>query len=642
MNTSGASKSTEITEPDGDSTPALEGNGEDIENQNPEAPPSVIIELANTVQGNGSQTSEGKGTGICGDPIEFMYRAALKGDWAVAEKLLQKDPTLAYKERKGYRPLHVAVALKHDKFALKLIEKMKPEDLELEDSNDITACSYAAAAGELDIAREMIKKNKNLVKDSFVHIFSAILSRNSELVSYLLDQIEVGVLDEYDWLQLSQKAIGTKMYDVALKILEKNGSHATKRSIKEGTPLHVLARQDISAASTGKPAIIFKSIFGTTVKGRQGQGKMPPDFRLLAKKLFAKIQEMKEPRVLELLGNPPILHDAARVGNMELINMLTDAYPDLIWQTDDKQRSLFNIAIEYREANVFSFLQQFGPLNFTCLFHMDEDKNNLLHLAANLGKRKNVIPALQMQSELAWFKAVELMLPLHAEDKNKDKKKPRDLFVEKHEKLLEESKAWMKSTADSCMLIATIILTIAYAAAFTVPGGNNGATGLPVLVNSNWLTCFFIFEALALFSSTLCIITFWSITCSGFEEDQFLDILPYQLRLGFTALFASLIGAISAFLSAYNMVLVEGKAWLVKSFLLLIYVILVLAIYGRFSELWYKTKLPECLPQMMSKGNSQGGLYSQHGRTDHNENKSDHSEDSDDDNCIMIEPSDEL
>ncbi|KAH6801459.1 hypothetical protein C2S52_001923 [Perilla frutescens var. hirtella] len=594
------------------------------------ASPSLILQLLDTIQDDGSHTSEGltaaprslflqddeSQTSKETRDIELMYRAALEGDWAEAEKLLKQDPTLAYKKRTGYlpneeteikfyRPLHVAVALKHDKFALKLIERMKlPKDFVFE-IDYVMACSYAATLGKLNIAKAMIKKHPKLLEHYMEALTSAaIFSGKSEVVSYFLEQIH-GV--DASWLKFLQTAIGAKLYDVALKILEKDGSLATKKN-QQGTALHVLARQDISAAGTRKPEMIFRSIFGITLKGRQGQGEMPKDFHKLAEKLLNEIQKLKDKREqLDLLDNPPILHDAAKVGNVDLIRMITRAYPDLIWQTDkNTKRSLFNIAIECREANIFSFLQRFVALDLDCFFTEDEHGNNLLHLAAKSGPRKNAIPALQMQSELAWYKAVEALIPVEfIKKENKEKKKPGDVFVDEHKVLLEESKKWMKGTADSCMLIATIILTVVYAAAFTVPGGNSEATGLPILVKSNWLTCFFIFEALALFSSTLCIITFWSITCSGFVEDQFLYVLPYQLRLGFTALFGSLIGAISAFLSAYHMVLVEGKAWLVKSCLLSIYVILVLAIWGRFSELWNKTKLPECLPEMMSKRNGQ-------------------------------------
>ncbi|KAH6758236.1 hypothetical protein C2S51_018471 [Perilla frutescens var. frutescens] len=658
---------------------------QDIENPNLEefdgAPPN-FVQKQHTVQDNDTnQNWEGKET--C-DPtesmdraaleaegtarqsaldIELMYRAALEGDWEKAEELLEQDPTLAYKEgnyylpeketgRKWYRPLHVAIAFKQDKFTLKLIERMGPRELVLEDSYGLTACGYAAAYGKLGIAKAMIKKHPQLLEECVEKCEGlsslAALSWKGEVVSFFLEQTgEVDPSWKNVWLELLQNVISTKMYGEVLRILEKDGYIATM-SNEQGTALHVLARQNISAASTGKLAMIFRSIFGITLEecktmamsflskiydkfnnkdiniydsGRQGEAKMPSDFRSLAAKLLANIREMDERRALKLLNNPPILHDAAKVGNVDLIRMITRAYPCVIWYTDHKGCSLISIAIECREANVFSFIQRFRALDLiSFLFKEAGDENNLLHLAAELGPRKNSIPALQMQSELAWYKAVESMIPVDEliEKKNEDGKTPRDLFKEKHEKLLEESKLWMKTTADSCMLIATIILTVVYAAAFTVPGGNSEETGLPILVKSNWLSCFFIFEALALFSSTLCIITFWSITCSGFVEDQFLYVLPYQLRVGFTALFGSLIGAITAFLSAYHMVLVEGKAWLIKYCLLSIYLILVLAICGRFSELWNKTKLPECLPKMISNGNSQGP----YGKSKTDENKS--------------------
>lgn len=202
---------------------------------------------------------------------------------------------------------------------------------------------------------------------------------------------------------------------------------------------------------------------------------------------------------------------------------------------------------------------------------------------------------------------VEVMLrPNAINEKNKFNMTPREVFTEEHEKLLIESKEWMKSTSDSSMLIATIILTVVYAAAFTVPGGTNDATGLPLLGAGVWMTVFFIFEALALSSATLCIITFWSIKTSGFEEDQFLNILPYQLKVGFSSLFVSLVGAISAFVSAYFLMMVKRRDWLVKSFLLLVYAMIIIATIGRFSELWLKMNLPKILPRvLMSTENSQ-------------------------------------
>ncbi|XP_057797238.1 uncharacterized protein LOC131013191 isoform X2 [Salvia miltiorrhiza] len=590
---------------------------DDVSNIQPTSAASTVIEtnFSPTAEDNTNQNWKGKRRG---SRSWLMYRAALGGDWAAAEALLKQDRSLASDvlTERGDRALHLAIAMKHKKFVQKLVEWMSPSELELPDMSGDNACCYAAMSGSVQIANLLVAKNGRFLvarnKDNYTPLQYSILGGERKMISFFLEKTGVDRLSQAEWFHLLLKAIASRMYDVALKILEKDGSLATVRSAV--TALHVLARQDISKVSTSKTAILFKSILGTSFYGRQGHGKMRADYRLLAEKLLAEIEEsMDEDSALQLLGNPPILNDAAKVGNVELIVMLIRAYPDLIRHTDTNNYSLFHIAVLHRQDNVFGLIKQTGGLKNFLIMGMDGNNNNILHLAGKLGPlntRENMvsISAIQMQRELAWFKEVEAMVPSwFMEMKNVEEKKPREVFSEEHKELLRESEAWMRSTADCCMLIATIILTVVYAAAFTAPGGNDGETGLPILVGNAWFACFFIFEALALFGSTLCIITFWSITSSGFEEDRFLDILPYQLKFGISGLFGSLIGAISAFMSAYCLVFVgEGPgAWLVRCLLLFIYVMLVLAICGRFSELWFKMRLPKSLPRMLSLPNTQ-------------------------------------
>lgn len=137
--------------------------------------------------------------------------------------------------------------------------------------------------------------------------------------------------------------------------------------------------------------------------------------------------------------------------------------------------------------------------------------------------RKRKKNYLQILETYICIQAVEAIVPpFFLEKRNRDVHKPRELFWMEHKRLLEESASHMKSTTEFCMLIATIILTVVFAAAFTPPGGYNQDTGIPILLKSKWFACFIIFEALGLFSSTYCIIGFWSIISSNYEEDQFL------------------------------------------------------------------------------------------------------------------------
>lgn len=163
----------------------------------------------------------------------------------------------------------------------------------------------------------------------------------------------------------------------------------------------------------------------------------------------------------------------------------------------------------------------------------------------------------------------KIVPPPFRETRNKDGQTPRELFSKEHERLLEKCQTWVRNTADSCLLIATIRLTLVFTAAFSIPGGNNQETGVPILLGKNWFTCFVVFEAVALFGSTLSIMVFWSIAMSSLEEDRFLRELPRQLKTGLAGMLISLVGSLSAFMSAYFLVFISVRGWLVKIFILI-------------------------------------------------------------------------
>lgn len=105
-------------------------------------------------------TEEGKDPTLC----LRMYRAALKGDWEEAEKIIEKDESIVRCEVSlgSYTALHVATGARQVQFVEKLVEKMKPEDLILQDEMYNTAFCVAAAAGSLEIAKIMIRKVPDL------------------------------------------------------------------------------------------------------------------------------------------------------------------------------------------------------------------------------------------------------------------------------------------------------------------------------------------------------------------------------------------------------------------------------------------------------------------------------------------------
>ncbi|CAA2976128.1 ankyrin repeat-containing protein NPR4-like [Olea europaea var. sylvestris] len=136
---------------------------------------------------------------------------------------------------------------------------------------------------------------------------------------------------------------------------------------------------------------------------------------------------------------------------------------------------------------------------------------------------------------------------------------PRELFTEEHENLREAGERWMKDTATSCMVVVTLIATVAFAAAFTVPGGNKGETGTPIFLNNRWFTIFVISDAVAMFSSIASIMMFLSILTSRYGEEDFLYTLPAKLMVGLFTLFASIVCMVLTFSATFFLVYKEEK-----------------------------------------------------------------------------------
>lgn len=151
--------------------------------------------------------------------------------------------------------------------------------------------------------------------------------------------------------------------------------------------------------------------------------------------------------------------------------------------------------------------------------------------------------------------------PLNKEVKNQEGKTAWQVFREEHKALLEEGKNWMKDTSNSCMLVATLIATIAFAAAITVPGGNNQDKGVPIFLPDNTFMVFVVSDALALFSSMASLLMFLAILNARYAEEDFLKALPQRLILGMASLFFAIVTTMVAFGAALSLLLRERLEW---------------------------------------------------------------------------------
>ena len=103
---------------------------------------------------------------------------------------------------------------------------------------------------------------------------------------------------------------------------------------------------------------------------------------------------------------------AVKGGISEFVFDIVKANPDLVWSHDEKSRSIFSVAVQYRHAKIFSLIYGLDIKNSLTSSADSFYGNNLLHMAGMSAPSTslNDIPgaALQMQRELQWFKVISL------------------------------------------------------------------------------------------------------------------------------------------------------------------------------------------------------------------------------------------
>ena len=155
----------------------------------------------------------------------------------------------------------------------------------------------------------------------------------------------------------------------------------------------------------------------------------------------------------------------------------------------------------------------------------------------------------------------QIVHPKMKEERNNSGLTPQELFTSEHNDMKNKGEDWMKNTATSCTVVAALIVTIMFAAAFTVPGGNDQNTGLPTFLNRKMFKLFMVSDALSLFSSSTSVLMFLGILTSRYEEEDFLKSLPKKLMIGLFTLFFSIITMMIAFSSALFLML-RVQSWI--------------------------------------------------------------------------------
>ncbi|CAM8895924.1 unnamed protein product [Rhodiola kirilowii] len=252
---------------------------------------------------------------------------------------------------------------------------------------------------------------------------------------------------------------------------------------------------------------------------------------------------------------------AAESGIVEIVEELAETFPNLLWVKNINKQNIFQVAVLCRHRRVYNLVYRIAKDKCYKTREPDNNGDNILHMAGKLAPlhRLNMVSgaALKMRYELQWFKEVgKSIQPFQRTERNKQKKTPKEVFMEEHKELVKEGEKWMKSTASSCTTPAALIATVVFAAAITVPTSKIGKPGEATF------TVFAVADALSLFTSLSSLLMFVSILTSRYTEDEFLLDLPLRILTGLITLLISIASMMVAFSIILYLAFGSGKTWI--------------------------------------------------------------------------------
>ncbi|XP_076913641.1 uncharacterized protein LOC143572335 [Bidens hawaiensis] len=549
-----------------------------------------------------------------------LYRAIIEGDWETAQEHFNKDSnTLSVKlNAASHRALHIAISrTENTQFVKNLLKKINPNSLpSMVNNYGQNPLHYAAMVGNTAASKMLVERNPHLLsfpdRKEYLPIHRAVYSPHKITFMYLLEACKLHVgLSQHSPFEgkngalLLTGVINQGILDVAYELITEHPDMARTKYKDVDTPLmRIAGKLDLYYSGTRYnfyqrfvySYVTIDSVFGNTNKAQDIENQKIHKNKVVSRcslytGLFAALQikrlkddKIKHNAALTLLTsiceevNKTKYNDmgdhyfkatnAAAVNDTpEAIEEMVKYFPQAIWSNTNGYY-IIQLAIINRTEKVYNLLVH--EMNINMFLHKvmkDKDGNHLLHVAAQLAPihKLNMVSgaALQMQRELQWFQEVEKFVePKYKEAMNKRQETPIMVFRREHKELRKEGEDWMKKTADSYTITAALIITIVFAAAITVPGGNNSETGKAVYLTSSSFIIFAVSDAISLFTSTTSLLLFLSILTARYRDEDFLYKLPKRLIFGLVMLFLCVTSLMVAFSAALFIVSGQEKEWI--------------------------------------------------------------------------------
>ncbi|KAJ9553635.1 hypothetical protein OSB04_017680 [Centaurea solstitialis] len=511
-----------------------------------------------------------------------LYEASITGNWEAAKRILDKRRELVrFAITVNFDTiLHVATSADETKlterFVDNLVNMMDKEDLQLQNKNFNTAFCLAAAAGNIKMVENMAKKNPSLMTIPGSHgmmpLHMSALYGKYETIKYLYDASDN--LTQDGWTPENRCwflhiCVQGDFFDIAVRIVKQHPELA-----KNATVLGLLAQKPDAFNGAEKISLrtrIRNSICRIT---KNDDGDALELLRIIWTDTIIKMPKPEVDKILkgplgpirdpytEIQTSSSILFVAAEMGNTRFVIELLRTYPDLIWKANGDNHTVFHIAVMHRYQGIYNLLYEIGAMKDMITPLRDINGNNMLHLVGKTSvkmRAQMTKASLLMQRELLWFKEIEKMMPPYfRERKNNNGQTPYELFSEQNKDIVSQGLKWMKDS----MVVATLIVTVAFAVAFTVPGGYNQEYGIPIFIHGRSFLVFVLADAISLFSSSTSLLVFLSILTSRHDQHDFLYSLPTKLMIGLATLLFSVAAMMVTFSASFFVLYHKGLKWI--------------------------------------------------------------------------------